>query len=39
MFHAQENCGNLSFTSMHFQALSCNGRLPKLFRIRYLSSK
>ena len=26
---AREICGNLSCTSVHFQALSCNGRLPK----------
>ena len=28
----------LSCTSMHFQALSCNGRLPKSLQIRYLAS-
>src|ERR1700733_539089 len=26
---AREICGILSCTSMHFQALSCNGRLPR----------
>jgi len=26
---AREIRGDLSCTSMHFQALSCNGRLPK----------
>ena len=36
--HAREIGGNLSCTSMHFQALSCNGRLPELFRISYLRS-
>jgi hypothetical protein len=29
-FRARGICGNLSCTSMHFQALSCNGRLPKV---------
>ena len=29
---------SLSCTSMHFQALSCNGRLPKGRKIRYLAS-
>jgi hypothetical protein len=35
---AREICGNLYGTSMHFQALSCNGRLPKSLEIRYLVS-
>jgi hypothetical protein len=35
---AEEICGNLSCTSVHFQALSCNGRLPKGCKIRYLVS-
>ena len=26
---AREICGNLPCTSVHFQVLSCNGRLPK----------
>jgi hypothetical protein len=39
MFTRGGNCGNLSCTSMHFQALSCNGRLPNLFGISYLRSK
>jgi len=36
---AREICGNLSCTSMHFQALSCNGRLPKCCKIKYFASK
>jgi hypothetical protein len=35
---AREICGNLCCTSMHFQALSCNGRVPKSLKIRYLAS-
>jgi hypothetical protein len=33
---AREICGNLSCTSVHFQALSCNGRLPESLKISYL---
>jgi hypothetical protein len=29
---AREICGSLSCTSMHFQALSCNDRLPRSLR-------
>src|SRR5438309_6662642 len=36
---AREICGILSCTSMHFQALSCNGRLPKGCKIKYFASK
>jgi hypothetical protein len=35
----REICGNLSCTWMHFQALSCNGRLPKGCKIKHFASK